>query len=782
MATQYFGQRIKRNEDPRLLTGQALFVDDVNLPGMLHVAFLRSPYAHARIRSVDCRPALARPGVVAAYAAQDLGDYWRRGPLLVSPPPIEGIVFNERTQPILARDKVRHQGEPVAAVVAESRYLAEDALSDIQVDYDPLPAAVGLEQALEPEAPLVHEDLGSNLAAHVIQRRGDYDRARREASVVLRRRLLYDHGAAAALENRGVVAQWDRRAQRLTMWDTTQAPIPIRNGIAGMLGLAEHQVRVIAPFIGGGFGPKIMMFYPEEMLLPWLAIQLDRPLKWIEDRAENFLATTHERNQIHDAEIALTAEGEILGVHDVFLHDSGAYDPYGLTVPINSQCTLLGPYSIPNYYSEFKAVFTNKTIVTPYRGAGRQHGVFVIERLLDLAARELGMDVIEIRRRNFLPPEAFPHDNQIIYQDFAPLVYDSGNYQPILDKALELVGYREFVDETQPRLRAEGKHVGIGIVAYVEGTGIGPYEGARVQVQPSGKVSVVTGVGTQGQGHFTSFAQVVAEQLGVDLDKVQVVTGDTDQFHWGTGTFASRGAVVAGNAVNEAAKDVRAKVLRLAGEELEVAEGDLELVGGMVRVKGATKKALSLGELAGKANPLRGAVKPGTEPGLESTNYFGPDRGATAAGVHAMIVEVDPETMEIRIRKFVVVHDCGRVINPLILDGQVHGGVAQGVGNAFYEQLVYDENGQLLNGSFMDFLLPTALDVPPVEVGHLETPSPLNPLGIKGAGEAGAIPVGALFAQALEDALQVPGLEILEIPLNPSRLWELVRTVAAPRA
>jgi carbon-monoxide dehydrogenase large subunit len=782
MATQYFGQRIKRNEDPRLLTGQALFVDDVNLPGMLHVAFLRSPYAHARIRSVDCRPALARPGVVAAYAAQDLGDYWRRGPLLVSPPPIEGIVFNERTQPILARDKVRHQGEPVAAVVAESRYLAEDALSDIQVDYDPLPAAVGLEQALEPEAPLVHEDLGSNLAAHVIQRRGDYDRARREASVVLRRRLLYDHGAAAALENRGVVAQWDRRAQRLTMWDTTQAPIPIRNGIAGMLGLAEHQVRVIAPFIGGGFGPKIMMFYPEEMLLPWLAIQLDRPLKWIEDRAENFLATTHERNQIHDAEIALTAEGEILGVHDVFLHDSGAYDPYGLTVPINSQCTLLGPYSIPNYYSEFKAVFTNKTIVTPYRGAGRQHGVFVIERLLDLAARELGMDVIEIRRRNFLPPEAFPHDNQIIYQDFAPLVYDSGNYQPILDKALELVGYREFVDETQPRLRAEGKHVGIGIVAYVEGTGIGPYEGARVQVQPSGKVSVVTGVGTQGQGHFTSFAQVVAEQLGVDLDKVQVVTGDTDQFHWGTGTFASRGAVVAGNAVNEAAKDVRAKVLRLAGEELEVAEGDLELVGGMVRVKGAPKKALSLGELAGKANPLRGAVKPGTEPGLESTNYFGPDRGATAAGVHAMIVEVDPETMEIRIRKFVVVHDCGRVINPLILDGQVHGGVAQGVGNAFYEQLVYDETGQLLNGSFMDFLLPTALDVPPVEVGHLETPSPLNPLGIKGAGEAGAIPVGALFAQALEDALQVPGLEILEIPLNPSRLWELVRTVAAPRA
>jgi len=779
MATQYFGQRIKRNEDPRLLTGQALFVDDVNLPGMLHVAFLRSPYAHARIRRVDCSRALARAGVVAAYSAQDLGDYWRKGPLLVSPPPIEGIEFHERTQPILARDKVRHQGEPLAAVVAESRYLAEDALGDIQVDYEPLPAVVGLEQALQPGTALVHEDLDSNLAAHVIQQRGDYQRASQQAALRLQRRLLYDHGAAAALENRGLVAQWDRRSQRLTVWDTTQAPIPIRNGLAGMLGLAEHQVRVVAPFIGGGFGPKIMMFYPEEMLIPWLAIQLDRPVKWIEDRAENFLATTHERSQIHEAEIALTREGVILGVHDVFLHDSGAYDPYGLTVPINSQCTLLGPYSVPNYYSEFRAVFTNKTIVTPYRGAGRQHGVFVIERLLDLAARELGLDVVEIRRRNYLPPEAFPHDNQIIYQDFAPLVYDSGNYQPIMDKALELVGYDKFVRETQPRLRAEGKHVGIGVVAYVEGTGIGPYEGARVQVQPSGKVSVVTGVGTQGQGHFTSFAQIVAEQLGVDLSHVQVVTGDTDQFHWGTGTFASRGAVVAGNAINEAAKDVRAKILKLAGEQLEVAEQDLELVGGEVRVRGVPKKSISLGDLAAQANPLRGAVRPGSEPGLESTNYFGPDRGATASGVHAMILEIDPATMLIDIRKFVVVHDCGRVINPLILDGQVHGGVAQGIGNAFYEQLIYDDNGQLLNGSFMDYLLPTALDVPSVEVGHLETPSPLNPLGIKGAGEAGAIPVGALFAQALEDALQVSGLEILEIPLNPSRLWELVQSGSA---
>ena len=777
MATQFFGERIRRNEDPRLLTGQALFVDDVHFPDMLHAAFYRSPYAHARIKSVDVSKALQREGVVGAYAAADLGDYWRMGPLLVSPPPIEDIEFNARIQPNLALDKVRHVGEPIAVVIAESRYIAEDALADIVVDFEPLEAVVDMETALEAGSALVHEDLGSNLAAHVVQRKGDYGKAREKADVIIKRRLYYDHGAAAAMENRGLVAQWNSRAQRLTMWDTTQAPIPIRNGIASMLGLSENQVRVVAPFIGGAFGPKIMMFYPEEMMIPWIAMKLNRPVKWIEDRSENFVATTQERDQIHYAEMALSKDGRILGVHDVFFHDSGAYDPYGLTVPINSQCTLLGPYDVPTYYSEFKMAFTNKPIVTPYRGAGRQHGVFVIERLLDFAAKELGINGVEIRRRNFIPPDSFPYNNEVIYQDFRPLVYDSGNYDPVMDEALELVGYKEFIEHEQPKLRAEGKHVGIGVVAYVEGTGIGPYEGARVQVQTSGKISVVTGVGTQGQGHFTSFAQIVADQMGVDVSDVEVITGDTDQFHWGTGTFASRGAVVAGNAINEAAKDVRKKVLKLASDLLEAAEEDLELRDGKVEVKGVPDRGISLIELAAEANPLRGAVKPGTEPGLESTNYFGPESGATASGVHAMIVEVDPETMLIDIKKFVVVHDCGRVINPMIVEGQVHGGVAQGIGNAFYEKLTYDESGQLLSGSFMDYLIPTALDVPVIDVGHKETPSPLNPMGIKGAGEAGAIPTGPLFAQALENALGIDGLEILEIPLSPNRLWELVQAV-----
>ncbi len=775
MSTRYFGKPLKRNEDPRLLSGRAVFVDDIHIEGMLHVAFLRSDYAHARIRSIDVSAALARAGVVAVYTAEDLGDYWQPGPLLVPPPPVSGKIFHARTQVPLAKGKVRHAGEPIVAVVAESRYIAEDALEDIEVEMEPLDAVVDVATALAPDAPRVHEDLDSNLAAHIKQEKGNYAEAAAQADKIIRRKFVYDRGVAAAIENRGVVADWNERMQQLTVWDTTQAPIPIRNGLAGMLGLSESQVRVVAPFIGGGFGPKIMMFYPEEVVIPWIAMQLKRPVKWIEDRQENFFATTQERAQIHEAEIAVTNDGRILGVKDVFLHDTGAYDPYGLTVPINSQCTLLGQYNVPNYYSEFKVAFTNKPIVTPYRGAGRQHGVFVMERLLDFAAKELGIDRVEIRKRNLLKPEDFPHNHQIIYQDFAPLEYDSGNYLPALERAAEMIGYEQFLQEEQPRLCREGKKAGLGIVTYVEGTGIGPYEGARVTVESSGKVSVVTGVGTQGQGHFTSFAQVVAEQIGVDVKDISVVTGDTGEFHWGTGTFASRGAVVAGNAFHAAGKMVRQKILKLASEHLECAEDDLELADGKVFVRGVPQSAIPLGKLAQMANPLRGAVKPGTEPGLEATAYFGPERGSTASGVHAMIVEVDPETMLVEIKRYVVVHDCGRVINPMILEGQIHGGVAQGIGNCFYEQLFFSDHGEIINASFMDYLLPTATDVPHIETDHIETPSPLNPLGVKGAGEAGAIPTAAAFAQAVEDALNIPGLEICEIPLSPNRVFELMQ-------
>jgi aerobic carbon-monoxide dehydrogenase large subunit len=776
MSTRTFGEPIKRNEDRRLLTGRALFIDDVELPGMLHAAFLRSQVAHARILNIDVSRALRRPGVIAAYVAGDLGDYWRPGPLLVPPPPIAGIVFNERTQVPLARGKVRHVGEPLVIVIAENRYIAEDALGDIDVELEPLSAVVDLEKGLSAGTALVHDDLGSNVSAHVRQTKGNYAAAAAKADHIIKRRFRYEHGISSPIETRGVVARWDGRASQMTIWDTTQAPVFVRNGLAGILGLNERQVRVIAPFIGGGFGPKIMMFYPEEVLLPWVSMKLNRPIKWIEDRLEHFFATTHERGQIHDAEIALTRDGRILGVKDVFLHDAGAYDPYGLTVPINSQCTLLGPYVVPNYDSTFTQVFTNLTLVTPYRGAGRQHGVFVMERLLDLAAHELNIDRVEIRRRNLIPPEAFPYNNEIIYQDFQPLEYDSGNYEPVLDMALEAIGYKAFREE-QAAARLQGRHLGIGVACYVEGTGIGPYEGAKVHVQSNGKVSVATGIGTQGQGHFTVLAQIAADQLGVAVTDVDVVTGDTDQFYWGAGTFASRGAVVAGNAVNEASKVVRKKALKLASDLFECAEEDLVLEGGKVSIVGIPEKFVMLGDLARQANPMRGAVQPGTEPGLESTQYFGPPRSTTANGVHAMIVEMDPRTFELKILKYVVVHDCGTVINPMILAGQIHGGVTQGIGNAFYEKLVFDDQGQLLNASLADYLLPTALDAPRVELGHTVTKSPLNPMGIKGAGEAGAIPVGALFAQAIEDALDLHrrGVELLEIPLSPSRLFELTR-------
>ncbi len=773
MSIRYFGAPIPRSEDSRLLTGKALFIDDVDLPGMLHATFVRSPHAHARIRAIDVDAARACPGVVAIYTAADLGDYWQPGPLLVPPPPIEGSVFNERTQVPLAKDKARHAGEPVAVIIARSRYLAEDAAAAVQVEYEPLDPVIDLEQATRSRGEVVHADVTDNVAARVHQARGNYGQAARQAHLRIKRRFVYDHGCSAPIETRGVVAQWDAIAERLTVWDTTQAPVFIRNGLAAMLGLSERQVRVVAPFIGGGFGPKIMMFYPEETVIPWAAMRLGQPVKWIEDRAEHFLATTHERTQIHDAEIALDANGKILGVQDTFLHDTGAYDPYGLTVPINSQCTLLGIYDIPNYDSTFTAVFTNLPIVTPYRGAGRQHGVFVIERLLDLAAQQLGIDRAEIRRRNLIGPDAFPYKIGLIYQDFTALEYDSGNYAPILAKALELIDYERFVREVQPRLRAAGKHVGIGVVSYVEGTGIGPYEGAKVQVQASGKVSVLTGIGTQGQGHYTSFAQIVADRLGVNVRDVEVITGDTDQFYWGAGTFASRGAVVAGTAIDEAAQVVRQRIFNTAAEHFECAEQDLELSNGTVSVVGVPGRSIKLGALANLANPMRGAVKPGTEPGLEATRYFGPSHGATASGVHAMIVTVDRDTCDVTIDKYVVVHDCGAVINPLILEGQILGGVAQGIGNAFYEKLVFDRSGQLLSGSFADYLLPSSTVVPRVETAHTVTPSPLNPLGMKGAGEAGAIPVGPLFAQAIENALDLParGIELNEIPLSPNSLW-----------
>jgi carbon-monoxide dehydrogenase large subunit len=768
MGTRYFGERVRRREDPRLLTGRGAYVDDMQPPNVLHAAVLRSPHARARITRLDAGRAAAMPGVALVLTHADLPpDLQDPLPKLIPHP----TLIHHKTQYALAPGQVRHVGEPVAFVVAPSRYLAEDALDAIDVDYAPLPAVADLETAAQPGGPLVHEEIDTNVCAEYTQRVGDPDTAFAEAPHVFRERLRMDRGTASPMETRGVVAIWDAKMRELVVYDSTQAPIRIRNYLARLLGLPQNAVRVIAPDVGGGFGPKIMMCYPEEVLVPHAAMLLGRPVKWIEDRRENFVSMNQEREQIHEAEIAVDEAGRIRGVRTRFLYDAGAYIPYGIIVPIVASTQLVGPYKIPTYECTFQAVFTNKVIVSPYRGAGRPHGCFVMERLIERVARELGLDRAEVRRRNLIQPDEFPYDTGLIFQDGAPLIYDSGDYPAVLERCLEMIGYADWPARKAAAAR-EGRAVGLGLAFYVEGTGIGPYEGCRVTVEPTGKVFAATSVGTQGQGHYTSFAQIAADALGVDVADVTITTGDSGAFGWGTGTFASRAAVVAGNAVSLAAQAVREKALLVAAAMLEARPDDLEMADGRIFVRGTPDRSVALGDVATAANPLRGTIPREWEgPGLEASRYFAPPRGSFAGGCHAAIVEIERGTAALRVDRYVVVHDCGKVINPMILDGQIQGGLAQGIGNAFYEKLVYDGEGQLLTQTYMDYLLPTIAEVPRAEIGHVEIPSPLNPLGVKGAGEAGTIPVPAVIASAIDDAL---GTRITEMPLSHSRLLDLL--------
>jgi carbon-monoxide dehydrogenase large subunit len=789
------GARITRNEDPRLLRGLGCFVGDINPPGALHAAGLRSQHARARIAAVDVTRARALPGVHRVLTAADLGSVNQPTPLLIPHPALTG----PRTQRPLAADEVRYAGELIAFVIADSRYRAEDAVDLIDVRYEPLPAVTELEAALADGSPLVHADVPANRAARLLQRVGDPEAAFARAARVLTERLYVERSCASPIEARGVVAEYDARTGRLRAWISTQAPLPLKNGLARLFGLPEFNVEVIAPDVGGGFGTKIMLFYPEEILVPYAAIRLGRPVKWIEDRREHFVSASQERGQLHRIEVAVDEGGRILALRDRFLHDAGAYTPYGIVVPLITAAQLPGPYRIRNYEVEFDVVYTNKVQATPYRGAGRPHGAFVMERVIGLIGRALGLEPVEVRRRNLIQPDQFPWDVGLTFQDGGPTRYDSGNYPAGLEMALGRIGISDF-RARQAAARREGRHLGLGVACYVEGTGIGPYEGAHVRVEPSGQVLVATGLTTQGQGHYTTFAQIAAEALGCDPRDITIVTGDTTRFNWGAGTFASRALVTSGNAVGIAARKVRDKALRLAAELLEVSPADLELADGAVRVKGMPGRRLTLGALAGVANPIRYAygkeaaeaalklVKPrqgpvladDAEPGLEARGFYAPPQATFASGCHAAIVEVDVETGQLRFLTYVVQHDCGTLVNPMVVDGQIHGGVAQGIGGAFYERLVYDRDGQLLSGSFMDFLMPTAVEVPGIEVLHLETPSPLNPLGVKGVGEAGTIPVAALVAEAVDDALAPYGVRVREMPLSPDRILQLIARPAAP--
>lgn len=772
MSTRSFGQPIRRSEDPRLLKGQGLFVDDVHRPDMLHGAVVRSPHAHARIRSIDTSRALALDGVKLVLTAGDLGKLNGPVPVLISHEDLQ----NGRTHSILAVDKVRHVGEAVAFVVARDRYVAEDAADLVQVEYEPLPAVADLEAAARLDSPRVWEDVPGNMGGHYRREVGDYAAARARADIILSERFRIDRGTASPMETRGIVAVPE--GDGLTMYVATQAPVALRGALAHWFDMPEMNLRLIAPDVGGGFGCKLMMFYPEEVLVPFAAMRLRRPVKWIEDRREHFVATTQEREQIHDVEAAFAADGTLLGLKTTMLHDSGAYTPYGIQVPIISVTTLPGPYRLRHYSVEFRSVYTNKPTVAPYRGAGRPHGVFVMERMMDRIAERLGLDPLEVRRRNFIQPDEFPWEVGLTYQDWAPTTYDSGDY-PELARRLERLVDVASVRREQAEARQQGRYMGLGMAFYVEGAGPGPYEGVRVRVEPSGKVQVATGVGTQGQGHLTVFAQVVSDQLGVPVSDIHVVTGDTAAMGWGIGTFASRAAVLVGNAAQLAAEAVAEKARLVAGRLLDCSPEEVELTGGRAQVRGEPARGMALGEVARLANPIRGTL-PFGEPGLEATKFFSPQQSTFPSGAHAAVVEVDPETGFMQVLRYCVVHDCGTVINPMIVEGQIHGGVAQGLGGVFYEKLAFDQNGQLLTSTFADYLLPTATDVPPIETDQITTPSPLNPLGIKGAGEAGVIPCAALFASALEDALRPLGVRITEMPLSPARLWTLIQEARTP--
>jgi len=779
MGAKYFGAAVRRREDPRFLRGEGRFLDDVRVAGLLHVAFLRSPYAHAMIRAIRTERARAAPGVVAVFTFADLESWMKPLPLFGAPPPglAAAIAFEIRQAPqfALCRDRARYVGEIVAMVVAESRARAEDAAEAIEVEWEPRPVVTDMRQAAEPGTPLVHEAWGTNVGVGFTHAIGDVEAAFARADVVMSETFHIQRYVGMPLESRGAVAVWDRRDGTLTTWNSTQVSHFVQQGLAGALGLPHHKVRVIAPDLGGGFGTKASG-YPEDHLVPIAAIVLNRPVKWVEDRREHMMSAAHARHQVHAISLAARRDGTIVGLRDRIWLDLGAYNVWGIVLPYNTVAHLIGPHRIANMRVDVQAVTTHKTPNAPYRGAGRPETVFAMDRAVDCLARELRIDPAEIRRRNYIRSDELPYDFGMPYRDGNPLVYDSGDFPAALEAALKAADYDEFRRD-QPALRARSIFRGIGISGYVEGTAIGPFEGATVKVDLGGRVLVATGAVNSGQGHETSFAQVCADALGVPLEHVTVVGGDTATVPFGVGTFASRSGVTAGNSIADACQQVRAKLVKAAAALLEAAPGDIEIEDGQAFVRGVRASAVPLARVVQASIPT--FARPGVaSPDFEATAYHHVPTVTFASAVHVARVEVDVGTGHVTLLRYVVAHDCGKVINPLIVEGQVHGGVAQGVGGALYEEMVYDEQGQLLTGSLMDYLVPTAMELPPLETVHLEFPSPRNPLGMKGLGEGGAISPPAAIANAIEDALEPFGVRITATPVSPARLLALLHETA----
>jgi CO/xanthine dehydrogenase Mo-binding subunit len=759
---KFIGDRLLRKEDPRLVQGRGRYVGDITLPGMLHAAIVRSPHAHARIGAVDAARALKIPGVVVVTAA-DLADAARPLPIVPPHAALRGKNFR-----LLCGDRARFVGEAVAVVVAESRYAAEDAREQIDIVWEPLPS---VQDPTDPGAACVHDDIPDNLAGRVTLGRGDVAAALTASPRRARLTLQIGRAGGQPMETRGLVAEYNAMAGLLTVWASTQVPHQVRQFLCDLLGLEPHCVRVLAPDVGGGFGAKLIV-YPEDVLIPLLALRLGRPVRWLEDRVEHMLAATQERTQRHAVEVGFDDEGRLLALRDHFTHDTGAYTPRGLVVPLLSASMLVGPYRIPNVEVTFDSVYTNRVPVTPYRGAGQPQAVFVIERVMDLIARETGRDRAAVRFANLVQPTDMPYDVGVAnYRGSGNVIYDSGDYPAVLRHALEMSDYERLAKECR-RAREAGRLLGVGVACYVELTGVGPFEAATVRADASGRITVFTGVPSQGQGLETTLAQVAAGELGVTPEDVAVIGGDTLGISQGIGTFASRAAVVGGSAVALAARELHAKTIRLAAQALGVAEDEIQQHGKLFAERARPERRIELGRLASAA-AMASAVS-GVAPGLEATHFFQPPDIAYSSGAHVALVEVDREAARVRIVGYWVSHDSGRLINPTIVEGQIHGAVALGIGSALLEEIEYDAAGQPLGGSYMDYAMPRSDDVPPVAIDHLETPSPLNPLGVKGVGESGSLPVAAVVASAVENALSGSGIRVDAMPLTAGTLRRLL--------
>ena len=778
--TTYIGTRTPRKEDPKLITGHGVFTDDVTLQGTVYVSLVRSPHAHARIRRIDVAAARKEPGVVAVMTGKD-AEATGVLPVFITVPGMNGT----KHMP-LATDKARYAGDAVAAVIADSRQAAKRAADLVTVDYEPLPVVVDGTKALEPGAPILHEELGTNLVFTYPVKGGDIDQAFRDAEATVKLRIVNQRLIPNAMEPRAVVAKFE--AGELTVWTSTQIPHFVQLILAVNLGLSQNKVRVIAPEVGGGFGSKLQV-YAEELLVAHLAKTLGRPVKWTEERREGYLATIHGRDLVEDVELAAKRDGTVLGVRIRTVANVGAYlQAFAPGIPTILHAFIIpGAYRIPAFDCEVRGAYTNTTPVDAYRGAGRPEAAFAIERAMDRLADEIGMDPAEVRRKNFIPPDAFP------FTTISGITYDSGDYAPALDRALAMADYQTF-EKRRSEAKARGKYRGIGLSSYVEicglapskansalGVGWGGYESARIRVHPTGAVQVFTGTSPHGQGHETSWAQIAADAIGVSPNDIEVRHGDTfESPGMGVGTFGSRSLAVGGIAVHNAAQKIREKVIQIGAHLLEASPADVVVQGGKVFVKGVPEKAKAFGEIS-MAAYLASNLPDGMEPGLEATTYYDPPNFTFPFGTHVAEVEVDPDTGAIEIIRYSACDDCGRQINPMIVEGQLHGGITQGIGQALYETAVYDDNGQLLSGSMMEYHVPTAADVPSFALDHTVTLTKTNPLGVKGIGEAGTIASTPAIVNAVIDALSPLGITHIDMPLTAEKVWQAIRKAGEAR-